>query len=56
MISNALLIINENTTEMIKTYTHFIESEKLKVLDKREIDFDFPSFYISSEMAISEEM
>ena len=47
----ALLIINENTPEMIKTYTHLIESEKLKVLDKAEIDVDFPSFYISSEMA-----
>lgn len=47
----ALLIINENTPEMIKTYTHFIESEKLKVLDKPEIDYDFPNFYISSEMA-----
>lgn len=47
----ALLIINENTLEMIKTYTHFIESEKLKVLDKPEIDYDFPNFYISSEMA-----
>ncbi|HEY9081738.1 MAG TPA: M28 family peptidase [Vicingaceae bacterium] len=47
----ALLIINKNTPEMIKTYTHFIESEKLQVLDKSEIDYDFPSFYISSEMA-----
>lgn len=46
-----LLIINENTPEMIKTYKHFIESEKLKVLDKAEIDYDFPNFYISSEMA-----
>jgi len=47
----ALLIINENTTEMIKTYTHFIESEKLKVLDKTEVDYDevdydFPYSYI----------
>ncbi len=47
----ALFIINENTTEMIKTYKHFIESEKLKVLDKPEVDYDFPNFYISSEMA-----
>lgn len=47
----ALFIINDNTTEMIKTYKHFIESEKLKVLDKPEVDYDFPNFYISSEMA-----
>lgn len=47
----ALFIINENTPEMIKTYTHFIESEKLKVLDKSEIEYDFPNFYISSTMA-----
>lgn len=47
----ALLTINENTAEMAKTYKHLIESEKLKVLDKADVDYDFPSFYISSEMA-----
>lgn len=45
----AMLIINTDTEEMLKNYLHFIEGEKLKVLDK-EVVYDFPSFTISSAM------
>lgn len=46
----AVLVINPETEEMLKNYLHFIEGEKLKVVEK-EIKYDFPAFTISTAMA-----
>lgn len=47
----AVFMVNEQATETIKTYQHYLESEKLKVLENNDAPYDFPLFYISLEMA-----
>ncbi|PKP47509.1 MAG: hypothetical protein CVT95_05585 [Bacteroidetes bacterium HGW-Bacteroidetes-12] len=48
--AKAILVINTETEDMLKNYLHFIEGEKLKILEK-VLEYDFPLFTISSAMA-----
>jgi Peptidase family M28 len=46
----AILIIDENVADNVKSFGHYLESEKMKVLTG-EIEYNYPKFYITPELA-----